>query len=152
MGVCVMASLFGAFACGDGESSPVEPTVSAGDATPSTLPTTSVNVCEPNPDPATPEQVRIDQPKAGETLSYPATISATVVGSENRFRVSIVDAAGTTIAASTFSNEELGSPRSFSASLNFNIEDTVACVWAFELTADDKPVHVAQVPVGLPPP
>lgn len=151
VGASVLAFVIGVIACGNSESSPPEPTASVATSTPAGPTTPFVDVCQPNPDPARPEQVRIDQPKAGETLSIPATISGTIVGSENRFRVWIFDPLGHTLAGATLTNGESGTPRSFSETLDYFSEETAACVWVFELTADSSPIHIAQVPVSLPP-
>jgi hypothetical protein len=151
IGACGLALLAGVIACGSSKGSDTEPNETGGTLTPSALATPIANVCQPNPDPATPEQIRIDQPMPGGTLSHPAIISGTIVGSEGRFRLAIVDAVGQIISASTLASEQPGSPRSFSESLDYYSEDSVACIWVYELTADDLPVHIAQVPVGLSP-
>ena len=63
-------------ACENGDGGEVAPTVDVTPAeTPVETPTVEPEVCQPNPDPATPEFQIIGRPSAGDTVTSPVTIS-----------------------------------------------------------------------------
>jgi len=112
-------------------------------------------VCQPNPDPATPEFQVIEEPSPGDTVTSPVTISGRIVANEATFHVTIYDAAGGTIADTSGMNEQtdVGQLAAFSIDVPFSVSDnTPACIWVFEASArDGSPTHVGQIPVTLSP-
>ncbi len=134
-------------ACENGDGGEVSPTV---DVTPA-----GEEVCQPNPDPATPESQVIDQPRAGDTVTSPVTISGQVAAYEATYLISIFDAAGDPIVE-TFGTAEAGGPGElapFSSEVAFDVDEaTPACIWVYEESVQDGgPVHVGQIPVTLSP-
>ena len=127
------------------------------DATPAqtVLPTPEPKVCQPNPDPATPDFQVIDQPSEGDTVTSPVTISGKVLAFEATYQVGIFDAAGTPIVETfgTAQDGEIGQLAPFSIDVAFTVsEPTPACIWVYEESArDGSPVHVGQIPVTLAP-
>jgi len=112
-------------------------------------------VCQPNPDPATPEFQVIDQPAAGDSVTSPVTISGRIVANEATFKVTIYAANGATIVDVTGMNEQtdVGQLAAFSIDVPFSVtEETNACIWVYEASAmDGSPIHVGQIPVTLSP-
>src|SRR3990172_4136844 len=113
------------------------------------------NVCQPNPDPATPEFQVIDQPNAGDTVTSPVTISGRIVANEATFKVTIYAANGATIVDTSGMNEqtEAGELAPFSIDVSFPVpQETPACIWVYEVSArDGSPIHVGQISVTLSP-
>ena len=154
-------------ACGGGENS--DATVPSPGATVSilqdgtplasgtatTIDVVTQEVCQPNPDAATPEFQVIDQPGAGDTVTSPVTISGQVLAFEATYQVGIFDAEGTPIVETfgTAEGGEIGQLAPFSIDVPFDVaERTPACIWVYEASAmDDRPVHVGQIPVLLSP-
>ncbi len=150
-------------ACENGDGDEVGPTV---DATPAVTvspepegetptPTGEPEVCQPNPDPATPEFQVIDQPSAGDTVTSPVTISGQVLAWEATYQIGIFDADGNPIVE-TFGTAEamgVGELAPFSIDVAFEVEEpTPACIWVYEASAmDGSPIHVGQIPVTLSP-
>jgi hypothetical protein len=113
------------------------------------------DVCQPNPDPATPEFQVIDQPSAEETVTSPVTISGQVLAFEATYQIGIFDADGDAIVETFGMNEqtEAGELAAFSIDVPFSVtEETPACIWVYEASArDGSPIHVGQIPVTLSP-
>lgn len=154
-------------ACEDGDGDEVSPTVSVTPAvtvspqpedetpTPGETPTAEREVCQPNPDPATPEFQVIDQPGAGDTVTSPVTISGQVLAFEATYQIGIFDADGSPIVE-TFGMaeaEEVGELAPFSIDVSFEVDEpTPACIWVYERSArDGSPIHVGQITVTLSP-
>ena len=112
-------------------------------------------VCQPNPDPATPEFQVIDQPNAGDTVTSPVTISGRIVAFEGTYQVGIFNSRGDPIVETfgTAGPGEAGQLAPFSIEVPFSVtEVTPACIWVYEASAmDGRPVHVGQIPVTLSP-
>jgi hypothetical protein len=112
-------------------------------------------VCQPNPDPATPEFQLLDQPSAGDTVTSPVTVSGQVNAFEGTYQIGIFDAAGDPIAQTfgTASGTEVGQLAPFSIDVPFQVNDvTPACIWVYEESAiDGSPIHVGQIRVTLSP-
>ena len=136
-------------ACNNGDG--VEVTPGPGEESPTGQP----DVCQPNPDPATPEFQVIDQPSAEETVTSPVTVSGRIVANEATFQVTIYDADGNIIVDTFDMNEqtEAGELAAFSLDVPFSVtEETPACIWVYEQSArDGSPIHVGQIPVTLSP-
>jgi hypothetical protein len=124
-------------------------------ATLAETPTAVLEICQPNPDPATPEFQVIDQPSAGDTLASPVTISGQVLANEATFQVGIFDIVGNPIVETfdTAEAAEIGVLAPFSIDVEFEVDlPTPACIWVYEASArDGSPVHVGQIPVTLAP-
>lgn len=113
------------------------------------------SVCQPNPDPATPELQVIDQPSAGDIVTGPVTISGQVLAFEGTYQIGIFDAAGNPIVETfgTAGPGEMGELGPFSIDVSFEVDEpTAACIWVYEQSArDGSPIHVGQIPVTLSP-
>ncbi len=123
--------------------------------TPADTPTGEPEVCQPNPDPATPEFQVIDQPSAGDTVISPVTISGQVLAFEGTYQIGIFDADGDPIVETFGTAEavEIGELGSFSIDVAFDVDEpTPACIWVYEASArDGSHIHVGQIPVTLSP-
>jgi hypothetical protein len=150
-------------ACENGDGDEVGPTV---DVTPAVTvspqpegetptPTGEPEVCQPNPDPATPEWQIIDEPSAGDTVTSPVTISGQVLAWEATYQIGIFDADGNPIVETfgTAEATEVGELAPFSIDVAFEVDEaTPACIWVYEASAmDGSPIHVGQIPVTLSP-
>ena len=123
--------------------------------TPAETPTALPELCQPNPDPATPEFQLIDQPSAGDIVTSPVTISGRILSFEATYQIGIFDIAGNPImkAFGTAEAMEIGELAPFSIEVTFDIDEpTPACIWVYEASATDgSPIHVGQIPVILAP-
>ncbi len=113
------------------------------------------NVCQPNPDPATPEFQVIDEPSEGDTVTSPVTISGRVLAFEATYQIGIFQADGTPIVETfgTAGPGEAGELAPFSIDVSFDVDQPKpACIWVYEASAmSGDPVHVGQIPVMLSP-
>ena len=118
-------------------------------------PTSESEVCQPNPDPATPEFQIIDQPSPGDTVTSPVTVSGQVLAFEATYQIGIFDADGDAIVETfgTAGPAEVGEMAPFSIPVTFSVtEETPACIWVYEQSArDGSPIHVGQILVTLSP-
>ena len=125
------------------------------DATPAETATAEPEVCQPNPDPVTPEFQVIDQPSAGDTVTSPVTISGQVLAFEATYQIGIFDAAGNPIVETfgTAGPGEAGELAPFSIDVSFDVDEaTPACIWVYEASArDGNPINVGQISVTLSP-
>ncbi len=158
-------------ACDNGNGDEVAPTVDVTPAvtvspgpdgetptpgeTPTETPTGEPEVCQPNPDPATPEFQVIDQPGADDTVASPVTISGRVLAFEATYQIGIFDADGNPIVE-TFGMAqatEVGQLAPFTIDVTFEVDEaTPACIWVYEQSPrDGSPIHVGQIPVTLSP-
>ena len=142
----------------DGEVAPtvgVTPAVTASPQPDGETPTAEPEVCQPNPDPATPEFQVIDQPGADDTVTSPVTISGQVLAFEATYQIGIFDAAGNPIVErfGTAGGVEMGELAPFSIDVEFDVDHaTPACIWVYEQSAmDGSSIHVGQIPVTLSP-
>ena len=110
-------------------------------------------VCQPNPAPATPDLLVVDEPNAGDTVTSPVTISGQVLAFEAQFNITIFDSAGTTLADVSGTSAEGQILAPFSEDVSFSVtEETPACIWVYDVSeADGSPVQVGQIPVTLSP-
>ena len=119
-------------ACDNGDGGEVQPT---GDVTPAVTvspqpdgetPTGEPEVCQPNPDPATPEFQVIDQPSAGDAVTSPVTISGQVLAFEATYQIGVFDADGNTIdvdpSFGTAGGAEIGELAPFSIDVSFDVD------------------------------
>ncbi|MCH8920755.1 MAG: Gmad2 immunoglobulin-like domain-containing protein [Chloroflexi bacterium] len=125
-------------------------------ATPAETATAEPEVCQPNPDPATPEFQVIDQPSADDTVTSPVTISGQVLAFEATYQIGIFDIAGDPIVEPLFGTAgpgEAGKLAPFSIDVAFDVDEaTPACIWVYEASArDGSRIHVGQIPVTLSP-
>ena len=124
-------------------------------ATPAETATAEPEVCQPNPDPATPEFQVIDQPSADDTVTSPVTISGRVLAFEATYQIGIFDADGNSIveAFGTAGPGEIGELAPFSIDVTFDVDEvTPACIWVYEASAmDGSPINVGQISVTLSP-
>jgi hypothetical protein len=140
---------------GDATETPNATVIGDADGTPRPTPTIPADVCQANPDPATPEFQVLDEPASGDTVSSPVTIRGQVLAFENNFQVAIYDADGDPITEmfGTAEGVEIGQIAPFTIDVPFEVEEaTAACIWVYEASArDGSPTHVGQVPVLLLP-
>ncbi len=125
------------------------------EVTPAETATAEPEVCQPNPDPATPEFQVIDEPSAGDTVTSPVTISGLVLAFEATYLIGIFDADGLPIVETfgTAGPAEAGELAPFSIDVAFDVDEaTPACIWVYEASArDGNPINVGQIPVTLSP-
>ena len=125
------------------------------EVTPAETATAEPEVCQPNPDPVTPEFQVIDDPSEGDTVTSPVTISGLVLAFEATYLIGIFDADGNPIVETfgTAGPAEAGQLAPFSIELAFDAdEETPACIWVYEASArDGNPINVGQIPVTLSP-
>lgn len=104
---------------------------------------------------ATPEFQIIDQPRAGDTVTSPVTISGQVLAFEGTYQIGIFNAAGEPIVETfgTAIGTEIGQLAPFSIDVAFSVSvPKPACIWVYEASAmDGSPIHVGQIPVTLSP-
>lgn len=133
----------------------VTPTATVSPPQKTPTPTPEPEVCQPNPDPATPEFQVIDQPGPDDSVTSPVTISGRVLAFEGTYQIGIFDAAGDPIVETfgTAAGMEIGELAPFSINVGFNVDEpTPACIWVYEASArDGSPTHVGQIPVTLSP-
>ena len=156
-----LASILLIAACengGDGDSDVVRTDFGetpASAETPAGTPTVEPDVCQPNPDPATPEFQLIDQPSADDTVTSPVTISGQVLAFEATYQIGIFHPDGTPIVETfgTADAVEAGELAPFAIVVPFDVdESTPACVWIYEESArDGSLINVGQIPVTLLP-
>jgi Immunoglobulin-like domain of bacterial spore germination len=110
--------------------------------------------CPPNPSPPDPSNPRIivETPEPGQRVTSPAFVSGSAAVFEGTVRISILDAAGNTIA-DTFADGGAFELEPFSASVSFAVSaEQAGCIRVFEPSARDggPPIIIAvQVPVTL---
>jgi hypothetical protein len=126
-------------------------------ATPSAAPAITAfpaaSVCLANPDPATPDEVLVDNPKPGDTVSGRIRVTGKITAFEAQFRVAVYGADGGAIidVSGTSSQGQTLAPYEVTAPVNVT-QSTPACLWVYEKSAKDgSPVHVLQVPITLTP-
>ena len=133
----------------------VTPTAAVSPPQKTPTPTAEAEVCQPNPDPATPDFQVIDQPGVDDTVTTPVTISGQVLAFEGTYQIGIFDAAGDPIVETfgTAVGTEIGELAPFSIDVAFDVDGpTPACIWVYEASArDGSPIHVGQIPVTLLP-
>ncbi len=117
-------------------------------------PTAVPDVCQPNPDPATPDLQVIDAPLPGSAVTSPVTVRGRIAAFEAAFKITTYDGAGTPIADVSGMAQEGQTLSPFSEDVAFSVSGpTPACIWVYEASArDGSPIHVGQIPVLLQPP
>ncbi len=153
--ICVLALVFSLHCGGDGygggsAGKPQSPSPRA--------PATGVNVCRPNPAPASNSTNaaefffrQLDSPKAGDSVRSPLRVSGRANPFEGAFSVTLFDAAGIQVATRNFMKDN--GVAAFSAEVPFSVTTaTPACVWVYESSGrDGSPTNVTQVAVTLSP-
>jgi len=121
----------------------------------SAVPTDIVDVCLPNPDPATAAFQILDQPAPLSEVTSPVTVSGQVNYFEAAYRIAIYDESGTALVETfgTAQQPDIGVIGPFSHDVAFTVtEPTPACLWVYESSArDGSPANVGQVPLVLLP-
>ncbi len=138
-------------ACGEAALMPPAPSDTPTPATETTpLPP---NVCQPNPDPASPQVLVIDTPKPGDAVTSPLLVSGRVAAFEATFKITIFNAAGQAIADVVGMSAEGQVLSPFSEQITFSTPGPKpACLWVYQASArDGSPIHVGQVPILLLP-
>jgi hypothetical protein len=114
-----------------------------------------VDVCLPNPEPATADDQIIDQPLPFASAASPLTVAGRIVAFEATYQIAIYDADGVPLAETfgTSGPAEIGELARFSIDVTFDVSTpTPACLWVYEASArDGSPVNVGQVPITLLP-
>ena len=111
-------------------------------------------VCQPNPDPATPDFQVIDEPSPGAIVTSPVTVSGQIAAFEAQFKITIYDAGGNPITDVAGSSAEGQVLSAFTEDVSFSVTDnTPACIWVYDVSGADgvTPVNVGQIPVTLSP-
>lgn len=150
-------------ACGDSddESATDSTATSTSTRTPTATRTTAVSptpseldtVCADNPDPATDETTHVDEPADGDEVTSPLTVRGRVAAFEATFQITLYDADGEEIADQFGMSLEGQTLAPFEEQVLFSVtEETPACLWVYEQSAEDgEPIHVVQIPVILVP-
>lgn len=123
-------------------------------STPAASATTVVDICRPNPDPATPDVQVIDTPKAGDAVRSPFNVSGRIAAFEATFAITLFDANGRPIVDMTAMSLGGQTLSRFSEQVTFpGTAAGAACLWVYERSArDGAPIHVGQMPLTLLPP
>ncbi|MFQ5879469.1 MAG: Gmad2 immunoglobulin-like domain-containing protein [Dehalococcoidia bacterium] len=113
------------------------------------------NVCGPNPDPADPSRVQVDNPAAGAAVASPVPVSGMAAVFEAVVSIRLVDKDGA-ILVDTFTmtqGPEFFIPSPYATDVAFSVSvPTPACLWVFEASAaTGEPTNVVQVPLLLLP-
>lgn len=149
--------------------------VATATATPTTTPTatptaTPLAVCTPNPDPAPPSILQVQEPRPEERVKSPLHVRGWGAGirfEDKGVQVALVNANGDPLVvvsappqtregrippAGLEVNVEFTAP--FGADLSLDVtQPTLICIWVFEESAQTgNPIHVVQVPVLVVPP
>jgi hypothetical protein len=151
-------------ACENGDGGEVAPTVGVTPAvtvspqadgetpTPGETPT-GEDVCQPNPDPATPDTAQVDSPAPGDSVTSPVTVSGRMAAFEAQFNIAIFDATGDPIVDVPGHTEEGFVLSPFSEDVAFSVSGPKpACIWVYDISErDGRPIQIVQIPVTLLP-
>lgn len=110
-------------------------------------------VCGPNPEPATLDVLRVDEPSPEDQVSSPLTVSGAIVLTSGELTLTLYDENGDEIAEDTSSVESVGQGElvPFESELEFDVDsETEACLWVWE-AEDGTAINVRQVPLTLRP-
>ena len=169
LGIAIIA--LAAAACGDDDDgpapspsptpaesptpTPAETPAPTAEPTPAPTPTPFPNVCQPNPDPATPDFQILDEPAPESEVTSPFTVSGEVNYFEATYQVALYDEDGDPIFEDfgTAQQPDAGIIGPFSHEVEFEVDAPApACLWVFEYSArDGSPINVGQVPLILLP-
>jgi len=125
---------------------------------PPRTPAAGLNVCRPNPAPASNSTNaaeflfrQLDSPKAGDSVRSPLRVTGRANPFEGAYSVTVFDAAGIQVATRNFMKDNRVA--AFSAEVPFSVTTaTPACVWVYESSGrDGSPTNVTQVAVTLSP-
>ena len=123
--------------------------------TPSPSPAPFLNVCLPNPEPATSEFQILEAPHQFTEVTSPVTVSGQVNAFEAIYQITIFGVAGVPLVETfgTAQQPDIGIIGPFSSDVAFTVtEPTPACIWVFEESArDGSPINIGQIPVVLLP-
>lgn len=116
-------------------------------------PTPRQNVCAANPNPTTPDINNVTAPVAFAQITSPVQVTGQIAAFEAVYQVTIYDAQGNEIVDQFAQSNQGQTLAPFSTSIPFTVsQPTPACLWVYELSAQDgSPIHVVQVPVTLLP-
>lgn len=155
-----LALLALAVACGDDDDATATPIAASPTAT-AAGPIVTLNVCVPNPAPAAPGVVSVDQPALGAQVRSPLHVSGRGVPIEGIF-VTLYDSRGLEMARVAADIDTRATPQPvagggeslpFSAQVAFSVtSQQPACLWVHKTSGrDGSPAHVVQAPVTLLP-
>jgi hypothetical protein len=111
------------------------------------------NVCPDNPDPATEEQVVIEEPPAGDRVLSPIIVAGVAAAFEAAIQLTLLDAEGNVIADQPGMTQEGQTLAPFQQEIGFEVEaETNACLQVYMLSPEDgEPIDIAQIPLLLLP-
>jgi hypothetical protein len=150
-------------ACGDDDdddddtstptTSATTPAATTAAATSPAVTATPIDVCATNPDPATPDVNNVTAPSPFDEVTSPVQVTGQIAAFEATFQVTIYDAQGNELVDQFAMSNEGQTLAPFSTSVSFTVtEDTPACLWVYEASAQDgRPIHVVQIPLTLLP-
>ncbi|HET8943697.1 MAG TPA: Gmad2 immunoglobulin-like domain-containing protein [Dehalococcoidia bacterium] len=162
---CIFVILSAA-ACGDDDdddtstststptTSATTPAATTAAATSPAVSATPLDVCLPNPDPATPDVNNVTAPSPFDEVTSPVQVTGQIAVFEAQFNITIYDAQGNKIADQPAMSNEGQTLAPFSASVPFTVsEETPACIWVYDISEADGVtlLNVVQIPVTLLP-
>ncbi len=130
-------------------------TTAATDTATATAEPTVADVCPENTDPATADEVQVDQPAPGDSSATPLHVEGLIAVFEAQFNISIIDAGGNYIVENMPAMSSEGQTLApFSVDVPFVVtEETVACLQVYDISNADGTTltDIVQVPVTLLP-
>lgn len=116
-------------------------------------PARHANVCQVNPDPATPAQVIVNLPHPHAHVTSPVKVKGKINAFEATFQIAIKDASGADIVSVTAMSHQGQTLSPFKKKVHFTVTaPKPACLWVFQFSAQDgTPSMVKQVPITLMP-
>lgn len=144
-------------ACGDDDDATETQTMSAsatgGPTGTATAQPTVTDVCPDNADPATADQVQVDQPAPGDSSATPLHVEGLIAVFEAQFNISIIDADGNYIVENIPAMSSEGQTLApFSVDVPFVVtEETPACLQVYDISNADGTtlMDIVQVPITL---
>jgi hypothetical protein len=111
--------------------------------------------CQTNPSPvdSADPAIIVDTPSAGDSVTSPITVSGQALVFEAVVSLALYDADGSEISTATAMAADGTQLSDFSGTIDFSVtEDTPACLWVFESSAQDgSPRNVVQIELTLQP-
>jgi hypothetical protein len=151
-------------ACGDDDdddddtstptTSATPPAATTAAATSPSVTATPLDVCQPNPDPATSDVNNVTAPSPFDEVTSPVQVTGQIAVFEAQFNITIYDAQGNELADQSAMSNEGQTLAPFSASIPFTVsEETPACIWVYDISNADgvSQMDVVQIPVTLLP-
>jgi len=109
--------------------------------------------CAENPDPATDEVVQVDTPAHGDSVTSPLAVRGRIAAFEATFQITLFDIDGNILTEVVGMSSEGQTLAPFEEEVSFSVADeTLACLWVYELSArDGSPINVRHVGLLLLP-